>query len=620
MTTQSPQRPDRWQAPDAAPYEREDDELTQAVWQALGDQHEEEASFAAEVQARIDAHQKELRNTPAFATRAASFLPPFLLPKALLPLAGSTGQKAGASFWTGWLSLPVLALATFVFSGIAWVRFIAASRNHGPQQSDLRSYQLEIADWWRANLVKALVMIAAVLLLLFYAPIDALVLGLGLSTLALFGILTRLGASGFATRREVGTVAYQFLSFAVYIGWQFSVSRGLGAEVQVGHIWVMPILAFAAAICIGLARGQRRTWILAGVAATALTSLHLLIFTPVLGGPRFGERPLEVEKVIARLEDPQQGQRFQNPVDWGPYANAYRMWEASGRPMKPWLGLRAGMRSTMEAQVARSEFNSLYAWPMLELGELTAEDVPKLRNPYKWEHQFDEKYFYHSRSDDIQLRLRAMVESWTPQQAAHLAANIQRRLDPQSQYRNLRDYRLAGQSLDLLGFSKAADALAPTVHQLLRDTYQTTPKGKQACFQSYPTEEGGKPFREPVTDRLTFVSMDSTAEALLAMQRWGIPDGLALLPVERYLEEMTLVYDPQDPPDHAVLAAACRDWLRAVLPQRPVDAEPVPTPHPWDWWLDRRLLLATLLLAAGGIWSTSRAPRHTDGWPSESRA
>ncbi len=609
MTTQSPQRPERWQAPDATSFERENDSLSQTVWQALGESWVDEASFAEEVQTRIGQHQKELQGTPSFARRAASFLPPFLLPKALLPLAGSSGQKAGASFWAGWLSLPALALAALVFSIVAWIRFLFASRHHGPQQSNLRAYQLEMVDWWRSKLIQTLVMIAVVLALLVYAPIDGLVFGLCLSTLALFGILTRLGASGFATRREVGGIACQFLTFAFYIGWQFSTSRALGVQEQVWHSWFLPILAGTAAICFGLARGTRRAWIQSGSVATTAIALYLLLFSPRLGWQWIGPRPLDVEHALGRLEDPSQGQAFAKPVDWRAYALARRLWEASGKPLNPWLGLQAGMRTTMEAQLARSNFNILYAWPMLEVGELGAADVPALRSPYLWDHQFDAKYFYHSRSDDIQLRLRAMVESWSPEQAANLAHNILRRLDPESPYRNVRKFRLAAESLERLGHSDAVDRLGPTVHQLLRDTYQITRDGQQACFQTYPTLAGDL-HRGPIAERLTFLSTVSTGEALLAMQRWGIPDGLALAPVLRYVQEMTWVYHPQEPSDHALLAAACRDWLMASMPSQPPAEEAPPAADPWDWWLDRRLLLATLLLSFGGIAATLRAPKE----------
>ena len=600
----------RWHAPDITAEERENDGLSQALWNALEgqvlddsvDESSAESSFEEGVAARIDEAQRKLQHAPAFARRAALFLPPFLLPKAMAPLAstaGSVGSKSSTGFLPGILTLPALTVAMVLFSAIALVRFAFQKGQHGPQSGNQRASQLEIADWWRANLFKTLAVIALLLWSMFHYPVDTLVVAMSLSTLALFGLLGRLSSAGLATRREVGRVSYQFLYFAALFGWQFTQGETFGFDSQVGRGWVLPVLGTGAALCYALLKGHRRAWILAGtVLSVVVLAIQLL--------DRFtGQHPVDMDRALALLEDPEEADHFRVHSDWSDWAIARGLLEAAGEEVKPWRGLERGMRLQMETDLAKSDFNTLYAYPMLELGALAAEDIPALRSDYAFEVMFDRGKHYSLRHDDIQVRLRMLGEDFSDSEKRVLADRILKQLKRDNELLRIEDLWMGTRTLEALDFHQQVDALAPIAHHLLRQTYQVTKDGKMAWFVGSPSlvDSGSE---MPSSRYASFVPMEDTCRGLLAIHRWGLPEGIALAPIEKYLKKIERVYSWESPPQDGVLAASGRKWLAAPLAKR-TEAGQEHEPGWWQTLLSYRLLLAAILLAVGGVWATARA-------------
>ena len=597
----------RWNAPDRTDIERENEELNQALWRALSPLRGEDSdvdgveSFTAEVQSKIAAKEMRMRQAPGYARKAAAFLPPFLLPKALAPLA-TTGGKSSASFFPGLAALPVLAFATLIFSGFAFLRYVFHKGRHDPQESDRRNSALEVADWWRGHIWKVLLVFAGIMLLAFHKPLEAVVLSLALSSLALFGLLTALASAGFATRREVGRVAYQFLYFAALFGWQFIQNDVFGFHHQVGHAWVVPILVISAATCFGLIQSSRKAWWLAA-----------LVSTLVIGGirmldSRMGKQPIDVKAAIAILSDPERAPDFNSVANWTEYAKAQQHLRAAGFEMPPWEGLIQGMQDVLQASLAEGDFNSLYALDMMEAGALRPEDVEELKSAYTWETMFDPRKYYSPRSDDVQVRMRLLSTELTAEQKLIVADRISKKLQPDTERLNLENLMVGVRTLELLGHADRIPALQPLAHQVLRSQWQRTRDGSQANFVSYPTLVQRDEDGQMSADRLTFIHAETTALAVEAFRYWGVPEGIELKPLHDYLQEMAETYHPKEPGAYSLLAEAARLELLTRPEYQASLAAPQPA-SPWSWFLDHRLLLASLLLSVGGVWSTWRAPR-----------
>ena len=122
----------------------------------------------------------------------------------------------------------------------------------------------------------------------------------------------------------------------------------------------------------------------------------------------------------------------------------------------------------------------------------------------------------------------------------------------------------------------------------------------------------------PNVERLSFVWLDSTAAAVEAIARWGLPAGgtpegpFDLHALERYLEVQSLVFRFAEPDGRTACAVGALARLRSLPEYREADAVRSEGAHLLGFLMDHRLLLAALVLTGFGVFATWRAPESID--------
>ncbi|MCA8943035.1 MAG: hypothetical protein KDB80_10785, partial [Planctomycetes bacterium] len=169
----------------------------------------------------------------------------------------------------------------------------------------------------------------------------------------------------------------------------------------------------------------------------------------------------------------------------------------------------------------------------------------------------------------------------------------------------LRDIVAVLDIFETLGLDELGDELRPFVHRALLAVWTGRPGARSACFAPGPDSIDRDENGVPNEKRLTFVWLDSTDMAIRLLARFGVPDGVDLRALDRYLAEMSQRYGMSNPRGDHVLAAAARSRVHA-LPEWPGDT-PVSV---GGLILDYRLVIGALLTVALCLLVTSRAPRE----------
>ncbi|MDF1839259.1 MAG: hypothetical protein P1V35_15430 [Planctomycetota bacterium] len=213
-------RSEEWMIPDEVDL---DDALGQAIGEAMGPERTDGDEFAAGIQERIDAEAGRMSNLSGFARAAAAFVPPILLPKAMLQggsvLGGATLKGSGWKAAPGFAAFPALVLVMLTFSLALLVQRMVV---RGPQRFERSEAQKEVITWWKRFFVPVGLVLIGLIWWGTHAPIDAVIMFVLLSMVSLVGILGSLARAGLATRREVGVRAGSFLINLMAYGYMLS--------------------------------------------------------------------------------------------------------------------------------------------------------------------------------------------------------------------------------------------------------------------------------------------------------------------------------------------------------------------------------------------------------------
>ena len=192
---------------------------------------------------------------------------------------------------------------------------------------------------------------------------------------------------------------------------------------------------------------------------------------------------------------------------------------------------------------------------------------------------------------------------------------------PPGRWRAVRDYVLAAEMLDFFERSDAARALQERVHRALLDTWTLRSDRLHGAFQGKGDDDERLDSGLLLEDRLSSTGwVDTTATAVAAMARWGVPDapadgsraGIDLLALESFLVESAREWRSQGVSSFSALAAGALARLRAL----PEFADQLAARRASAGLLDvlarMRITIAAALFAAVALVATLRAPRRVE--------
>lgn len=199
---------------------------------------------------------------------------------------------------------------------------------------------------------------------------------------------------------------------------------------------------------------------------------------------------------------------------------------------------------------------------------------------------------------------------------SELAARILRDLPEPDRHGAVSDYLNAADALEFLEASKRVPSLAYRVHRALLDTWVRTKGGRSGVFKGSVEADERDADGVAWEDSSYFGWIDTTASAVEAMARWGVPGspadgsraGIDLLALEAYLVETAHVWGSRDCSSYSARAVGALCLLR-TLPEFQAQLEAhLASDGPVDALGRMPIPLATLLLSFIALFATLRAP------------
>ncbi len=593
-----------WMKPDEIDL---DDALGQAIGDAMAPERRGGKDFREGVQERLDEAIRPPMEMSGFVRWAAAFLPPILLPKTLAKggamVGGLAVKKAGWKLIPGVLAFPAVVL---VMLTVTFALGLRRASVRGSQQLKRKDAQSEVAAWWRKYVIPVVLMVFALGWFGTKAPLEALMMFVMFSMVSLLGILGVLVRAGFATRREVGYRAGSFL-FGLVVYSQVLATLPLINEL--GQEWAMglPIsMVLGAMICIFLgtrdnAAGKEawKGW-LALVVGTILVSLYL-------GLGQMTRSPVSRADAVAYMEG---GFRSGNKMQWeqihlpGLAVNLL----ADGGELPELDTYKEALWTWIDAERAKGPGEGVNPLSLVEpglLGLLRDEDYEALSDDYKQENLLVKSTALGDiRHSVTQIEIRARSKPLTPQETEWLVQRILKGVEPVGAFDCLEDLYLRWQVLVRLGRPEAALELASNIELSLMATWAPRLDGKQACFALGASSlEPNELLEEPLR-HLTFVWLPSTDMAMRLMMEFGVPEGVDLRLVHRYLAEEGMSHGFRRVRGSHARAAAMRSRLESSI-----GLEGIPEPSLLQLLLSYRVFLAGLALSCFCVFVTLRAPK-----------
>jgi hypothetical protein len=542
---------------------------------------------------RIRSVESAMDRSP-FLRAAASLLPPGFLPTSVLV---ATGQKLTLKAAPALLAMPAILLVMFVLTFVGALFQVRTLDSSTPSTPFLT--REEIRSWWWSHRYAVVITLIVLGVAFWFRPADALVGLLLLSLGCLTLILRRLSAAGFASRKAVGVkCGFMLMGIALF-------SPGLlGGHSQESFLSVIPsssgfVLLAGALVCF-LAACNGRPWQAlrkpGDGAAAMLIVVHLV---PVLV---LGMWPV--------LASPMGADDLRRQVEGGAYDLA------TFRPsMRAALWLRRkGVDvdlSALEGHLRKGERVSREDQVLgMQLGIFASEDVlrGKERQMESW------RRVEIPRGDalrptelfgDPRIHVLASSGEMTAEERATLTGKTLAAW-PEDDYAGMPLQSVRGMLdlLDALGTADQFEPLVPRLHALLVRLWIGTHKS------------GSRPvgflLREPSKYRLS--SARSTLDAVLLMERFGVPEGVDGRRVRGWLEgaaKRGLLW--QSKPSHKqIQAAIALDVLRDRVESTEAGVG--------YFLVQQRVLVATLLLVLFCCIATLRAPRSEQSRSDEAAA
>ncbi len=650
----------------------ERDTLTDEIAEALAPRRPDAAAFAAGVRERLKrAEAAEGGSSPLEMDGrlrwVAGFFPPMLLPKGVakstMAASASLASKSGVKLAPTLAGAPFVVLvmvgATFLYAG----RALFMGRRAGAQASDRIEAAAALREWWRRNLPLALASIALIALTAIYSTAEVEVLLILLSALAATSQVAKLTRAGLASRTQVGHTMGAFLMLMLGGAFQIHILHDitpLGQGGRVSEFLMAPILGLAAALCFALATDESRATGRRVRRALAIWMVGTAMYAGLMTSlSKVVVRTDEVRAWVAAADSPE----LRRGVHWQEIGAALRLMQDAGEPVAELAAFERAVHDTLADP--SKKLNTLDLLPLLRLDQRFGTDLASNafeRDPFLAERRedllFDDRldigrfeaisllgFGTSAAFDDYsfeqvrELRRRyessarvtpfggnanydriwrEFVESrWLDPSGIALAARrslterILEGVPSPGVYRALECYVLAAEMLEFLGAHERAEELAPLAHAALQATWTPNNSGDQAAFPASPELQERTEAGELDEETLTFVWLDSTATAVEAIARWGLPvasEGGTPLDLRRlaaYLEDMARVYRTAGIDGRAALAAAALARMQAFPEYEEQIGQSVGV---LELLYGQRLLLATALLAALSVLATWRAP------------
>jgi hypothetical protein len=611
--------------------EGERGELTDELFEALGELRPDADEFRQGVQERIDAaglsgsagRVHSMASVPSFARRAAAFLPPVLLPKSIAKLGLGTpvASKLGAKWVPGVVLFPAISILMICFTLLLGLRLVL-TQSSGPQRQDEREARAETGAWWRRFGIPVLLLLGASVWLMFEVPGDAFTLLITISTVAFLGVYASLSRAGLATRREVGARAGAAMFWLVGLSMSLATSsRGIGISLWGG--WLVPlVLVIGGSLCLylGEPEGKKRK------------GLGLLPVAAALGGIMLGPRRFLVMGglavcAIVGFQFIPQGKTEATPEDvraWlATYADGSRVqyldqtvtnFLAAAEAPLDLESLGRAARERLDRELELGTFNDLYMSAFASLGFLEDQDYERFVDQRDIDKLLSSARIRGGGEHVVPAILAHLrFESFTPEERNLIADKAIATLDPANQYANIDEVQWIVRLLDSLDLSDRLHELAPAVDEVLQATWCRTVNGEAAAFSTYRGNIERDEDGEPTETRLTSVWGPATSTSVWLMSRLGFPEWMSASDIgalDAYLSDTAHYYVTGEIRfDHAE-AVSARLLLHTTKAWAETQAE-LESDRSLPHDLFRlRAVIAAVLLAAFSVILTWHAPKE----------
>ncbi|MCR9248263.1 MAG: hypothetical protein NXI31_24810 [bacterium] len=575
--------------------EREDRELTAALFEEFAADRPDPEEFAAGVRAKVEQPTAQVKPMPGYLRAAAAMLPPFLLPKPLTAgIGGAVAGKGIAKLVPGVAAFPVAILVVLLLTLFASLRVMFRPVVGAPDGAvDTKEVDRQLREWWREHLFGVVAVCIGLFLLFIYAQAEAVALLLVGSTATLFLIWSRLSAFGFLTRAEVGRRAAGVLSIvaANSIGIVFHLR-----DEQAGVAWIPSLLFVAMFVCLGLAGKSARRLVVAGLFVGV--ALPAVLVTDAFGS--FGKVPVVVADVRAGLARPS------TAVEWGlpTVARCVRNLRGAAVAVPSLEPLREHVQEHRRVNLAGQRFDH-DSLAILELGFAMPWDYAYWRNEYREKQVLAGEPVDGSRGQRTALSLLAAGRLDAPQRLA-IAREIVDRDGPVHGVDRFAELSDEIRFVEALGHAELVPGFAARGRRLLIDRWLLADEGQRGVFSSFRQDDEEAPGRR--IERASFVWLDSTSLAVDLMARFGVPEVVDLVALGRYLDHERYRWARRGPSRYNADAVCALARLEA-MPEYRAALAAEPAPGLVAVLLEWRVFGAALLLAGFAIAATLRAPR-----------
>jgi hypothetical protein len=608
-------------------FDGEAAELSDELYEALGELRPDPKGFREGVQDRIDAAEANASAVPsaklnAFARRAAAFFPPVLLGKgaAKFGVGAPVAAKMGTKFLPGLLVFPVVSIIMVCFTLLIGLKTIF-TRADGQQRQDRDEANIDTKLWWGRFWLPFALMTVLSFILMFKVPGDAFALLITISTLSFLGVYASLVRAGLATRREVGMRA------SIAMIWLMGLSLQMANPLQrlddsIAYGWLVPLFLIIGSTCCAILgkpeakpnqKGYRWRTPLLLLGGSVLVAMVLVLSQT--GGKKEATYD-DVRAWIASYEagEDDEDRCYEVPRVERVVTNFY----AAGEPPFDLEVLGRAAREGLKSSLKTKSFNTLCAASFARLGFLDDAD---------YENFIDE--------DEVEAMLssRRMIsgEHHLPALLAHLhfgPLSYQERhliadkaiatLDPTRKLANAKDVLWIIHYLDALDLSERVQELKQPAHEILERTWCRVVSGKEACFTPYPTSAKRDEDGAITETRASSVWGGATSRAVYLMKRLGVPEFLRasdLAALDAYLLGESYQFEWSEIRRDQAEAVSARTLLHTLPEWESAGTEPALDEYSVQRILEFRVVIAAALLVIFSLLLTLRAPREsgTDG-------
>ena len=597
--------------------------LDGAIAEALAPLRPDAEAFAAGVRERIEEAQESGGGAPLESARAsgwlrsaAAYLPPFLLPREVAEsalLAGGLAVKKSAwKLLPGAIAFPAIVVFALVASFVFALRRAAVGGEQ--EQAAARDSQREIQGWWTEHRLGAIVAVALLIGLLWYAPVDALVGFMMVSMLALVGLVGALSRVGLASRAEVGlrTAGFQVTLLCLTIqAVQWMVPEH-------GPTWTVnllpPLFLLGIYLCRRLALqspgGRERDDLETTVFHRGMNFIVVVLavfcfFTSVHRVSR--------ENAVDYVEGGFEGSwssaiaAADINLEAEELTGALVHLESDGgsAPDRDFLARGLGAELVRHAQAGDTSSSLSLLELAAPLGIFDVEDARTILSPYAGDDDElkDQRPVIRPSSLVLPVVTRTLLGELTEHDRDRIAARLVP-LDSKMRDRETPDDLTTRVFLlDLLGRGERAGELAGEVERVLVSCWSGGPGLEQGAFSRFSSVIDRDEKGRSTETRPTSVWLDSTDHAVRLLDRFGVPAQVDLSQLSAYLRAQCTESRHSLDSRH-VLAGALASHVAAMDPG-------YSTPGLWQVLLAQRLFLSVALLVALCVIITLRAPHAT---------